>query len=78
MQESLSKTSTLAAVLIQALGFTLLHFKGFPYGLSRTILAGVIALLREILRTRMQSLLYPWIAHFTANVAMEIPLYNMA
>jgi membrane protease YdiL (CAAX protease family) len=76
--ESIGKQSVLIANIVQAIAFGLLHFKGFPFGVSGSILAGFFALLMGVLRIKSGSLAYSWFAHFTANVAMGILLYQMA
>ena len=74
---SMRSVSVIGAVVIQALAFGMLHYKGFPFGLSGSVLAVLFALMMGFLRIKTGRLFYPWIAHFTANVMMGLLLYHM-
>jgi membrane protease YdiL (CAAX protease family) len=75
--ESMCEQSVLTANVIQSVGFGLLHFKGFPFGISGSLLAVFFALLMGYLKIKSGSFVYPWIAHFTVNIAMGLLLYRM-
>lgn len=57
-------------IFAQAFAFGLYHFKGFPFGLSGSLLAFAFAMMQGYLRVKSGNFYYIWISHFVANLGM--------
>jgi hypothetical protein len=57
-------------IIIQAVGFGLLHWAGFPRGWVGVGLAGVYGLFLGIIRHRSKGILYPILTHFFADMVI--------
>ncbi len=66
------------AVLVQALAFGMLHFNGYPYGVTGVALASVYGLALGALRLRAGGLLAPWIAHVCADAVIFVLIVHAA
>src|SRR6266540_90541 len=62
----------LAFALVNALAFGMLHFNGYPYGVTGVALASVYGLALGALRLRAGGLLAPWIAHVCADAVIFV------
>ena len=71
-----SGLSPIGSNLVQSIAFGVLHFKGFPFGISGSILAAFFAILMGWLRVRSRRLLLPWTAHFLTDVAIAFLLWK--
>jgi uncharacterized protein len=69
---------SLPAVLVQALAFGMLHFNGYPYGVTGVALASVYGLALGALRLRTGGLLAPWIAHVCADSVIFVLIVQAA
>jgi membrane protease YdiL (CAAX protease family) len=56
--------------VLQAVGFGVWHFRGFPSGVVGSVLAGIFALMMGILRMRGRGMLAPFIAHVCADATI--------
>lgn len=59
-----------AALVVQAIVFGLIHWRGFPRGPDGAALAAVYGLMLGGLRARTGGLLAPWLAHVFADVVV--------
>jgi membrane protease YdiL (CAAX protease family) len=55
---------------LQAIGFGVWHFRGFPRGWVGVGLATIFALMMGMLRMRGRGMLAPWVAHVFADVTI--------
>jgi membrane protease YdiL (CAAX protease family) len=62
----------MTSLFLQAAGFGLWHFRGFPNGWLGVGLAAVFALMMGILRRKSSGMLAPWVAHVFADVTIYI------
>jgi hypothetical protein len=62
--------SSWAMVVVQAAGFGLWHFRGFPSGWAGALLAGGFAFLMGVLRKRTGGMLVPWLTHACADAVI--------
>jgi membrane protease YdiL (CAAX protease family) len=60
------------ACVLQAIGFGVWHYRGFPSGVVGSALAGIFALMMGILRMRGRGMLAPWIAHVLADTTIFV------
>ncbi|HET8542038.1 MAG TPA: CPBP family intramembrane glutamic endopeptidase [Anaeromyxobacter sp.] len=63
-----------AAVVVQAIPFGLVHFRGFPRGLDGVALATAYGLMLGAMRRRTGGLLGPWLAHTVADAVILVLL----
>lgn len=61
-----------AAVVIQALAFGVLHSSGFPSGLSGIALASIYGAFLGLLRHRSRGLLAPYVVHVCADITIGL------
>jgi hypothetical protein len=59
-----------AVLIIQAIGFGLLHWAGFPRGAVGVVLAGIYGLFLGIIRHRSKGIFYPILTHFFADMVI--------
>ena len=72
MSALLQLLGPLAAVVLQALAFGVLHLHGIPGGPVGMVMAGVWGLLLGVLRLRSQGLLAPYITHIAADTTIAV------
>ncbi len=60
------------SIVIQALSFGMIHYKGFPSGLIGAALAAIYGLMLGYIRYYTRGLLWPIIAHFFADLTIFI------
>ena len=58
--------------VLQAVGFGVWHFRGFPSGYLGSALATIFALMMGVLRMRGRGMLAPWLAHVCADTTIFI------
>jgi membrane protease YdiL (CAAX protease family) len=58
--------------VLQAVGFGVWHFRGFPSGVIGSVLAGIFALMMGILRMRGRGMLAPFLAHVCADTTIFV------
>jgi membrane protease YdiL (CAAX protease family) len=63
-----------AAVVVQAIPFGLVHFRGFPRGWDGVALAAIYGLMLGAMRRRTGGLLGPWLAHTVADAVILLLL----
>jgi membrane protease YdiL (CAAX protease family) len=64
--------------VLQAAGFGVWHFRGFPSGVIGSALAGIFALMMGILRMRGRGMLAPFVAHLCADTTIYVMVAIMA
>jgi membrane protease YdiL (CAAX protease family) len=58
------------SIAVQALGFGVWHFYGFPGGVVGVGLATIFAAMMGVLRRRSRGMLVPWLAHTCADATI--------
>jgi membrane protease YdiL (CAAX protease family) len=66
-----------AIIVLQVLLFGLWHYRGFPGGLIGVILVFVWGIFLGIIRLRTSGMLFPFLAHFYADVTIFGILYML-
>lgn len=61
--------------VLQAVGFGVWHYRGFPSGVLGSTLTFVFALMMGILRMRGRGMLAPWVAHVCADTAIFVMVF---
>ena len=59
-------------VVVQAVAFGFMHYRGFPRGWTGVVLATIFGLMTGALRLRAGGLLAPWIAHLAADLVIVL------
>ena len=64
--------------VLQAVGFGVGHYRGFPSGVVGSALAFVFALMMGALRMRGRGMFAPWLAHVCADTTIFVMIAAMA
>lgn len=70
LQHELVRALGRGGVLVQAVAFGLMHYRGFPRGWAGVGLATIYGIMMSALRRRSGGLLAPWVAHVLADLVV--------